>query len=75
MESSKTASAEWLNGAVAGSASGGQAPSMMNAPGTCSSTNEKSSDPVTGNGVGEEPALAEGLADRPLGEGQLGRRR
>ena len=49
--SSKTASAEWLNGAVAGSASGGQAPSMRNAPGTCSSTNEKSSDPVTGSGV------------------------
>ena len=36
--SSKTASAEWLYGAVSGSASGGQAPSIRNAPGTCCST-------------------------------------
>ena len=32
------ASAEWLNGAVAGSVPCGQAPSMTKAPGTCSKT-------------------------------------
>ena len=36
--SSKTASAEWLNGAVAGSTPGGHAPSMTKAPGTSSRT-------------------------------------
>src|ERR1700733_1575019 len=46
--SSKTATAEWLVGAVSGSRSGGDAPSMTNAPGTRSSTNEKSSAPVIG---------------------------
>src|SRR5262249_25390420 len=48
--SSNTASAEWLNGAVDGSAPGGTAPSITNAPGTCSSTYEKSSEPVIGLG-------------------------
>ena len=47
--SSNTATAEWLVGAVSGSCPGGQAPSMTNAPGTSSSTNEKSSAPVSGN--------------------------
>src|SRR5580693_1421432 len=47
--SSNTACAEWLVGAVSGSLPGGQAPSMTNAPGTCSRTNEKSSAPVSGN--------------------------
>jgi len=46
--SSNTAKAEWFDGAVSGSRSGGHAPSIMNAPGTCSSTNEKSSAPVIG---------------------------
>ena len=41
--------AEWLVGAVSGSRSGGQAPRKMNAPGTSSSTKEKSSAPVIGN--------------------------
>ena len=36
--SSKTASAEWLNGAVNGSVPSGHAPIMRKAPGTCSST-------------------------------------
>ena len=49
-ESSNTASVAWLLGAVAGSAPGGHAPSMRNAPGTCSSTKEKSSAPVIGLG-------------------------
>ena len=54
--SSKTATAEWLVGAVCGSVPGGQAPSMTNAPGTCSRTNEKSSAPVSGNSARSPPS-------------------
>jgi hypothetical protein len=46
--SSNSAWAEWFPGAVSGSVPGGQAPSIANAPGTSSSTKEKSSAPVIG---------------------------
>ena len=71
-ESSNTASAEWLNGAVAGSAPGGHAPSMMNAPGTCSSTKEKSSAPVIGLGCARQRSSPSTSATTSAGELRLG---
>lgn len=46
--SSNTANCEWFDDAVAGSPSGGQAPSTANTPGTSSNTQQKSSDAVDG---------------------------
>ncbi len=57
--SSNTASRRVVERRGAGSEPGGQAPSITNAPGTSSSTYEKSSAPGSGSGLGDRPVRPE----------------